>query len=163
MSGREFERVYNFAHQTMIDATAGTFEDLPERIVLALAHEFEEQGLDLFEWLAEEYGGLSGYGIFGVYKTWRRFDREQYAEEFRIQPRKVNWSTSEHSPGSLWILDTGNTPTSTCKKLKVPPATLRRWLSGDTIEMPGSLREALVAIDFPWTDTLASMQKEHYS
>lgn len=162
MSGRQFERNWGFAHQTMIDATAGTFEDLPERIATSLREEFNRQGMYLHEWLAEEYGGLSVHGIFEIYKVWRRFDRERYKDEFQLQPRVPGIYNPGMSPGHLWIHDTGNTPTSTSKKLKVPPATLKRWLDGKTKEMPDSLRIALGAIGYPWINTLAALQKEHY-
>lgn len=155
MSARAFEREHHFAHQTMIDAVAGTFERFPDRIADALAVEFLRQGMDLSGWLAEEYGGLSNYSMDEIYRVWRRLDRERFKDQFMIRPMPpFSPKPRNSSPMMEYIEVTAGSITGFSKKMKVPSVTVRRYARGVTKKMPEAVREAFDEIGYPFTDEM---------
>lgn len=152
VSGRAFEREFGFAHQTMVNATAGTFEAIPKRIVDALAELCFARGVDMDDALFAHFGFEN---IQNAYQSWRFDERLKYKDLFQVVPR---FGTKNFSPAFFYVKDTTGTQSQFAKKLKVPTASVMRWVSGATLSMPSAIEESLRDVGYPWISALIEGQ-----
>jgi transcriptional regulator with XRE-family HTH domain len=145
---------FNFAKQTLISIEQGVYEDLSERMLIAMSEACGTAGLDMTGELEAEYGDKS---LATAYKTWRREERSNC--DVRIVDY-VPVETNELSPMHWFVKDTVGSVQGFAKQLKVQTAILLSYIRGKQKEMPYPLREALVDAGYPHVALLEKYQTE---
>lgn len=145
---------FNFAKQTLISIEQGVYEDLSERMLIAMSDACGTAGLDMTGELEAEYGDRS---LAAVYKAWRREERSNC--DVRIVDY-VPVEANELSPMHWFVKDTVGSVQGFAKQLKVQTAILLSYIRGKQKEMPYPLREALVDAGYPHVALLEKYQTE---
>lgn len=135
---REFERKYGLSHTVMSAIETGMYPDLSERAIESLGRECVEKGIEAGRTLWEEYGAAT---LQEAYHAWQTVER-------RAVRSKLQFPDGLHTSGKVapfkgFILERFDNPRAFCTALKVPTATVNRYLSGVTRTMPKAVEDAL--------------------
>lgn len=151
LSQQKFCDTYKFAKQTLVGIEAGFYADLSGRMVASLYNACVVAGIDQFDALREEYGVAQ---LEIAYDLWR--DGERALVD--LPPVGIH-STDELSPMHFYVKDTVGSVQGFAKMMKIPPATLLRYIRGGKRGMPWEVREAFsdAGID---TETLETEQQK---
>jgi len=148
-----FAKTYRLSRGTVTYSVAGTYVDLPGRVVDALFEVTEDKDVDMRE-IYREYGATT---LPEAYTNWQEVERKtqaahlgQVAPPFRF--------TAKDSPAYLWIQDLYGSTETFAKALKLPTATVNRWVRGETISMPAVIEKALREVKYPYFVELLSTQ-----
>lgn len=155
LSERGFRDRFGFSKQFMVDATAGTYTRLSDRLHEALKELTAEKGVDVREILFTEYRSPT---LDEAYTLWQTSERRRNRDKF--VSTKPDQQSPELSPAHFFVKRTSGTPTRFSKELKVPPQQVRRWVSGQVSGTPDSIRAALSEIAYPWLRELLAKQEE---
>jgi hypothetical protein len=151
----DFRKRFDFSKQFMVDVTEGTYTQLSDRVHRSLRLLSEDKGLDVKTILRDDYEAAN---LDEAYALWQRWQRVGHADTFTgTKPVK---GTKDLSPAHFFVRDTAKTPTTFSKTLKVPPQTVRRWVSGQTRKFPDSIYDALRDIGYPYLQALVSLQDD---
>jgi hypothetical protein len=132
----------DFGKMTMVYLEAGIYTSVSERQNIALGKECANRGVDAKAILADEYGTES---LTVAYSKWRTEERKTI--ETSSFPTKYA-SVGEKSPMEVFAREVAGSIQRFCKTLKVQPATLNRYMRGETISMPKELLTAFSEIGF---------------
>jgi DNA-binding XRE family transcriptional regulator len=135
----------DFGKMTMVYLEAGIYTNVSDRQNIALGKECANRGVDAKAILKDEYGTES---LAVAYSKWRTAERKSidttsYPKEYR--------SVGEQSPMEVFARQVAGSIQRFCKTLKVQPATLNRYMRGQTIGMPKELAQAFSEIGFDTT------------
>lgn len=151
-----FRKEYGFAKQTLVDVTAGCFENLSERMVISLGKLCWEKNVVPRTMFRTEYQSET---LEEAYQFWRQHERNHNRYLFLLPPE--HW-TRDTSPARSYVSRTAGTPTAFSKKLLVPPQTVRRWVNGVNRHTPLSIEKALRSISYPYLRELVAAQAAWY-
>lgn len=149
---REFERKYGLSHTTMTHVETGQFAELSDRMIISLGKECHEKGVDARAILEFEY---SSDRLQEAYHKWQREARVENGPKLDVAPRD---GSTDASPMQLFISDTTGSAQGFSKTLKVPSATVMRYATGKTANMPKVLYDALEEVGYPYLSDLADKQ-----
>lgn len=150
MTQRGFAEYADLARSTLVYIEAGLYPDISDRQNMELARLCHEKGIDARAELLEHYGHT---GLNTSYKAWQSAERNRLSKGRLPEPR---WS--ERGPFRAFVEDTAKTVDRFCKMLKVPPATVTRYLEGQTATMPLAIASALSDVDYLHTKRLTEYQ-----
>lgn len=153
---REFGRMGNFAEKTVSDVVAGVYPAIPPRFVTFLSDLLDRKGVPQQGVLAANY---ETWDLAIAYEGWQHYSRQTYANIFNNPKINLNGNV-DYGPAHFFIEDTCGSQYMFCRKLLVPPASVKRWESGATSKMPGSIADALREIGFSRLEELASAQED---
>lgn len=123
---------FKFAKQTVIGIESGMYPELSERMTDAITQAC--YNIDMLSTLLEEYD--TPY-LSKAYEAWRIKSRRVL-----VLPT-VELHYDALSPMHYFVKDTIGSVQGFAKKLKVPPATLLRYIRGDQKFMPMEIKTAL--------------------
>lgn len=151
LSQQKFCDKYKFAKQTLVGIEAGFYADLSPRMLTAMYNACIVANVQIYTELKEEYN-VEQLEI--AYDLWR--DGERALVEL---PAVGLRSTDELSPMHFYVKDTVGSVQGFAKMMKIPPATLLRYIRGGKRGMPWEVREAFsdAGID---TETLETEQQK---
>ena len=153
-TNKPFRTRFGFSKGTLTYAIAGTFADLPGRLVDALIDLADEKNLD-FRQIYRDYGVTT---LGDAYHAWQSQERRgAVAGIRRATPLRF---TDKHSPAHYFVHDSFGSVETFAKALKVPVATVSRWEQGFTKGVPAVIRAALTEIGYEHTGLLDSLQRE---
>ena len=148
-----FARKHELARQTLVSIEQGVYPTLSDRMILELGKECHAAGVDARAELMAEYGVGR---LSEAYAKWRKADREEVAWIInRIEP---NAWTPELSPMHFVVKAFGRGVQGFSKALKIPSATLLRYIKGEQREMPESIEVALREVEYPHLTQLIALQ-----
>lgn len=153
ISQKEFAEKYGFSKTTMTYLESGQYPDLSEKMILSLGQECSEKGIPAKQLLATEF---SASNLQDAYHQWQRKERFRSRAVFLIEPPE-RWN-KELSPMHFYVKATTGSVQKFCKLLKVPSASVMRYTTGTTRQMPKALEEAFRQIDFTHLKELLEMQ-----
>ena len=138
---KKFGQDFGFAKQTIIGIESGMYPELSYRMVTAIVDAAEKSGLNVHVEMNNEYD--TPY-LSTAYANWQKEARQ------KIDLDIVELRSDElFSPMHYFVKDTVGSVQGFAKKLKVPPATLLRYIRGEQRFMPTSIKKALT--DTGWT------------
>lgn len=149
----EFSARHHLARQTLIAIEQGVYPTLSDRMILELGKECHAKGIVAADTLREHYDVAT---LSAAYEKWRSADR--LSASAGINDVVPDQQTSKLSPMHFVVKDFGRGVQGFSKALKVPNATLLRYIKGDQREMPRSLEEALRAVGYPYLRELIERQ-----
>lgn len=151
LSQQKFCDKYKFAKQTLVGIEAGFYADLSQRMVYAIKDAASRLEVHMPVLLTEEYGT---FDIQLAYAKWRLETRQEVE-----LPAVGLRSTDELSPMHFYVKDTVGSVQGFAKMMKIPPATLLRYIRGGKRGMPWEVREAFndAGLD---TETLETEQQK---
>lgn len=129
---KRFCEEYKFAKQTVIGIESGMYPELSERMIAAITDAGRDS--NMLELLLDEYD--TPY-LTRAYEQWRIDSR------MALNLPTVELRYNELSPMHYFVKDTVGSVQGFAKKLKVPPATLLRYIRGEQKHMPMEIRTAL--------------------
>ena len=135
----------DFGKMTMVYLEAGIYTSISERQNIALGKECANRGVDAKDILKDEYGTES---LTVAYSKWRTEERKTI--DSTAFPKEYP-SVGEKSPMEVFARTVAGSIQRFCKTLKVQPATLNRYMRGETISMPRELATAFDEIGFDCT------------
>lgn len=135
----------DFGKMTMVYLEAGIYTDISERQNIALGKECANRGVDAKAILKDEYATES---LTVAYKLWRSSERKKIDKT--AFPTKYP-SVGEKSPMEVFARTVAGSIQRFCKDFKVQPATLNRYMRGQTVAMPKELCTAFDEIGFDCT------------
>lgn len=134
----------DFGKMTMVYLDTGIYTDVSERQNVALGYECANRGVDAKAILKDEYGTES---LTVAYKLWRSEERKKLdTTQF---PNKYP-SLGEKGPMEVFARTVATSIQRFCKTFKVQPATLNRYMRGQTVSMPKELINAFDDIGYNW-------------
>ena len=112
----------------------------------------EANGVDAAEILKAGYGTT----LLGqAYNFWQVAEREAAADKISSKPD----ARRADSPFQTWRVRSAGAPMKAfCTLMCLPPATITRYETGETKNMPSVLVEALIDANYPHTHLLADLQ-----
>lgn len=155
LSQRKFCEKYGFAKQTLVAIEQGMYPDLSDRMTDAIYAACLVVDIDPAVELLDEYD--TPY-LSSAYSTW--VSRERLDVDPRIFDYVPKPGTPTHSPMALMVRDSVGTVQGFSKALKIPPATLMRYMRGGQSLMPVSITAALDDAGYPYTGQLAQLQEK---
>jgi hypothetical protein len=135
---REFERRYEFSHTVMAGIESGLYPDLSESMIQSLGHACHEKGVNAVQVLADEYASVD---LQGAYHQWQSTERRQ--AKTVLDSMVAMRSSDQLSPMHFFVKDNFGSLRASCVALKVPTATMTRYVAGLTSTMPKVLEQAL--------------------
>lgn len=153
LSQVEFAEKHGLARQTLIGIEKGVYPTLSDRMIVELGKECHAKGIDARYELREHYGVDT---LSQAYSGWRNADRLENAEGIN-QLSPVQW-TPELSPMHFIVKAFGRGVQGFSKAMKIPSATLLRYIKGEQREMPTSIEEAFRGIGYPFLTDLIERQ-----
>lgn len=153
ISQKDFAAKYKLSKTTMVYIESGQYPDLSEKMILSLGQECFEKGVPAKQILASEYNAND---LANAYHIWQRKERVAAKSIFLIEPPE-RW-TAELSPMHFYIKATTGSLQKFCKTLKVPAASVLRFTSGATRQMPKAVEDALRQVGFEGLGKLLVMQ-----
>jgi hypothetical protein len=126
----------DFGKMTMVYLEAGIYTSISERQNIALGKECANRGVDAKAILKDEYGTES---LTVAYKMWRMEERLKIDTE--AYPTKYP-AVGEKSPMEVFARTVAGSIQRFCKTFKIQPATLNRYMRGQTVSMPKELAQA---------------------
>lgn len=155
LSQNAFCQRYTFAKQTLTCIESGMYTELSDRMVVSLGKACAAAGVAARLELLENYGVDR---LQQAYVEWRQRQRGAFAETInRVVPGR--W-TNEKSPMDCLVEDTTGSVQGFAKALKVPNATLIRYMRGKQLLMPRSLESALRGVNYPYLPELYRLQTQ---
>lgn len=151
-SQKDFGEKYGFSKTTLIQIESGQYVDLSDAMILSLGEECVAKDVDARQVLADEYNAQT---LQDAYHTWQSNERMMVAHLFQIP---FSPESGEHSPFHHFIVQIAGTRQKFCKTLKVPAATVMRYADGVTDSMPKAIKDALLAVSFPYITELEQAQ-----
>lgn len=145
---REFERKYQLSHTVMSSIESGLFPDLSDNMIEVLGRECAEKGIEAGRFLWNEYEQAT---LQDSYHVWQTEMRKLARPMMRFDSLK---STPDLSPMHFFVTEKFGNPRAFCTTLKVPTATVKRYITGATRTMPKVIEQAL---------TEAGMSKKNLS
>lgn len=133
---REFERKYGLSHTVMASLESGLYPDLSASMIEYLGLECAEKGIEAGRFLWNEYHQAS---LQNAYHAWQTEQRKQAAP---LMDTFIARATDKRSPMQMWVTDKFGNPRAFCTTLKVPTATVTRYLTGQTRTMPKVVEQA---------------------
>jgi hypothetical protein len=103
--------------------------------------------------LKDEYNEQS---LQDAYHAWQSLERMQVAHRFRNPPPEQ--FTEALSPFHFFMLSVAPSQQAFCKLLKVPAASVSRYVTGYTRTMPKVLERALREVQYPYLPELLTLQ-----
>jgi DNA-binding XRE family transcriptional regulator len=155
LSQRKFCVKHEFAKQTLVAIEQGMYPDLSDRMVDAIYAACLAVDLDPAVELMDEYD--TPY-LSAAYKSWIALERASVDQ--RILDYVPTKGTPELSPVALMVRDTTGTVQGFSKSLKLPPATLMRYMRGGQLQMPVSVAEALTQAGYHHVRDLRDKQED---
>lgn len=149
----EFSTKHQLARQTLVAIEQGVYPTLSDRMILELGKECHAKGVAAASVLQEAFGVSR---LSEAYELWRRADR--LAASAGINDVVPGQWTKDLSPMHFVVKGFGRGVQGFSKALKVPGATLLRYIKGDQREMPRSLEEALRGVEYPYLTQLIERQ-----
>jgi DNA-binding XRE family transcriptional regulator len=135
----------DFGKMTMVYLEAGIYTSVSDRQNIALGRECANRGIDARAILNEEFGTES---LAVAYSKWRTAERKNIdTTNYPTEHRAVG----EQSPMEVFARTVAGSIQRFCKTLKVQPATLNRYMRGQTISMPKELSQAFEEMGFDCT------------
>jgi transcriptional regulator with XRE-family HTH domain len=169
LSLREFSKRYNISKPALTNYEAGMYPALSDAMVELLYDAVSEAGHSLPDLMREWYGVDS---LYLAYSGWLRASRVAEADRFMVSPYTVaELSTRARdgrvaAPMLVFVEETAGSVYNFSKLLKVPQATVWRYVEGKTSGMPKQLSEALESIGYPRVSDLRAQQglwRERYA
>lgn len=154
LTQKQFCEQYSFAKQTLILIEQGVSPELSDRMVVSMGKALFDKGIVAQEVLYAEYG-VTTLGV--AYKQWRKMERAEVSKNW-ISP--VPKQTEVSSPMAFLVRETIGSVQGFAKALKIPPATLVRYIKGLQREMPASVREALMDVGYIYLTELINAQAQ---
>lgn len=140
----QFCAKHHLARQTLVAIERGVYPTLSDRMIVELGKACHAAGVDAAQELSEAFGVRT---LSEAYAIWRREDRiEQASGVNSIEPDR--WSPAL-SPMRHLVLEFGRGTQGFSKAMKVPSATLIRYMEGRQREMPESIEVAFREIGYP--------------
>lgn len=153
LSQVKFAEKHHMARQTLIAIEQGVYPTLSDRMIVELGKECHAAGVNATAELREAYGAPT---LSEAYANWRLADRlEESATVNDLVPDQ--W-TSQLSPMHFIVKGFGRGVQGFSKAMKIPTATLLRYLKGEQREMPTSVEEAFRGIGYPYLSELIARQ-----
>lgn len=134
----------DFGKMTMVYLEAGIYTGVSERQNIALGKECANRGVDAKAILSDEYNTES---LAVAYSKWRTQERKSI--DSTTFPNKYA-SVGEKSPMEVFARTVAGSIQRFCKTLKVQPATLNRYMRGQTVSMPKELCHAFDEVGFDY-------------
>lgn len=154
-SQRKFCEEFSFAKQTIVGIEKGFYPSLSDRMLDAVLAACERAGVDAAGELADVYG--TPY-LDRAYEAWRLKDRDgALLHTWKPNPYELS---ERRSPMAEFVMETVGSVQGFAKLLKVPPATLQRYMDGKQAMMPTSIFTALEAVSYPHLRELQASQRE---
>jgi transcriptional regulator with XRE-family HTH domain len=155
LSQRKFCDKYGFAKQTLVAIEQGMYPDLSDRMTDAIYAACLAVDIDPAVELLDEYD--TPY-LSAAYTMWVSCERKN------IDPRIFDYvpkpGTPSLSPVAVMVRDTVGSAQGFAKALKIPPATLMRYMRGGQAMMPVSIVDALTQAGYPYVGTLRDLQEK---
>lgn len=154
LTQKKFCEDFGFAKQTLLTAEQGIFPELSQRMTSAIYEACRVRGMDADDILTADFGMPN----LEVAYLWYR--------NSELMEAKKNWKSPElretdtTSPMSFLVKDTTGTIQGFSKLLKIPTATIVRYLRGLQQDMPASVREALLQVGYIYVTELAAAQAQ---
>jgi transcriptional regulator with XRE-family HTH domain len=155
LSQRKFCDKYGFAKQTLIAIEQGMYPDLSDRMTDAIFAACLAVDMDPAVELLDEYD--TPY-LSAAYLSWIAGERE--VVDSRILDYVPQPGTPKQSPMDLLVRETVGTVQGFAKNLKVPPATLMRYMRGGQADMPVSIMQALEQAGYHHVHALRDIQEK---
>lgn len=152
LSLRDFCKRFGISKPALTNYEAGMYSSLSDAMVSILFDAVAGTGRSLSDVMQEWYGVDS---VVVAYERWLRGERLRVADDFMVSPVTLGELTVSSrdgvvpSPMLLWVERTSGSVYGFSKKLKVPQATVWRYVEGKTSGMPKQLSEALEGIGYP--------------
>lgn len=169
LSLRDFCKRFGISKPALTNYEAGMYSALSDAMVSILYEAVAGTGRSLSDVMTEWFGEGSAFLAYG---KWLREERLGVADRFMRSPATLQELSTRArdgvvpSPMLVWVEETAGSVYTFAKLLKVPQATLWRYIEGKTVGMPKQLREALDAIRYPMVTQLALEQmkwRERYA
>lgn len=169
LSLRDFCKRFGISKPALTSYEAGMYPALSESMVSILFEAVEGLGLSMRDLMQDWFGVDS---VYVAYADWVRAERLAVSERFMVSPFTLQELSSRArdgvvvSPMLAFVEGTAGSVYSFSKLLKVPQATLWRYIDGKTLGMPRELVEAFEAIGYPRVDVLRVEQlkwRERYA
>lgn len=142
---------FDFAKQTLISIEQGVYEELSERMLLAIFEACKIAGVDAAAELEAEYD--TAY-LIEAYHFYRVYERTLFATSY------VPMTSNNKSPMQLFVESTTGSVQGLAKKLKVQTAIILAYMTGKQKEMPIPLQNALADAGYAHTVTLMKLQND---
>lgn len=155
LSQNAFCAKYGFAKQTLICIESGMYTELSDRMIVSLGKACAAAGVPARVELLENYGADK---LQQAYMEWRSRERGAFAE--RLNTYVPDKWTAEISPMKFMVDETVGSVQGFAKALKIPSATLIRYMTGKQAIIPRSIESALRQINYPYLVDLARLQRE---
>lgn len=133
---REFERKYNLSHTVMASIESGLYPDLSAYMVECLGRECAEKGIEAGRILWNEYEQPTLQDAYHAWQTQQRALVKPLLKYSEVH------ATPKLSPMLLFITERFGNPRAVCTALKVPTATVTRYITGQTRTMPKVVEQA---------------------
>lgn len=154
MTMRQFCDFYKFAKQTLIGMEAGLYPELSERMLETAKDLGKRFDIRIDDELMDAYGTAD---LQTAYAWWIDSERGKVVPSIRTY-NPDQW-TDKLSPMHFFVKNTTGSAQGFAKQLKIPPATLMRYVTGKQAEMPSSIERALRAVDYPYMAQLITNQR----
>lgn len=152
LSLREFAKRYGISKPALTNYEAGMYPALSDAMTELLYDAVGEAGHSLPALMRDWYGVDSLYLAYG---QWLREARLAQAERFMVSPYTLSELSIRakegvvKSPMLAFVEETAGSVYTFSKLLKVPQATVWRYVEGKTSGMPVQLQSALEDIGYP--------------
>lgn len=155
MSQRNFASYAGFSRTTLTYVLEGLYPDLSDGQIIALGKLLKSKGIEAKPILLDNYGFET---LREAYAYWRAEERRIAGVRLRdYVPRAgEGW----WSPMRNMVVDTVGGEHAFSNLLKIAPAPLMRYSSGQAKHMPAEIDHAFTEIGYPRLDTLKSLQSE---
>lgn len=153
LTQRRFCELYKFAKQTLVGIENGMYPSLSDRMIAAIEQACHDYDIDMLAELDYLFGTTS---VNTAYQQWVAAERVQVNPAIRSY-RPIIWD-DRRSPMYFFVFNTVGSAQGFAKQLKVPAATLVRYMDGKQENMPGSITEALRNIGYEFLPELMSHQ-----
>lgn len=144
---------YEFAKQTIIMIEHGVYPELSDRMIDSLNKACFHAGFDPRHELEHEYGYLT---LEQAYDAWKHAERKKVPAA--MLDEKPEDGIEDVSPMAILVKETDGSVQGFAKTIKIPSATLLRYVRGDQKFMPASIREALTECGYRYVSELEEKQ-----
>lgn len=147
LSRRGFAKRYGVGEQVLLRLSQGRFTKVPQSIVDALVAAHGDELAGLLE-------GFESADVDEAYRKWREAQpvgELPTEDDLRAQPRSL-------SPAQALAAASGSM-SRLAKLLHVHDYVVRRYVNGETKELPASMRASMEKLGWPHTDQLDRAQQ----
>jgi transcriptional regulator with XRE-family HTH domain len=153
LTQRRFCELYKFAKQTLVGIETGMYPSLSDRMVAAIEQACFDYDIDMLAELDYLYGTVN---VSTAYEQWIVSERSAVPDNVRSY-RPVIWD-DKRSPMYFFVFNTVGSAQGFAKLLKVPAATLVRYMDGKQENMPGAITAALKNVQYEFLTDLMTYQ-----